>query len=77
MIMSEVHFIVVKGKNIYCMRMHYRKIKEMLECPEKINLKKAHYLDAGYILLDLNKKIIINEQSAFAIPEKKFNIFTI
>jgi hypothetical protein len=54
------------------MRRHYRKIKEMLECPEKIKFKKANYLDAGYILLDLNKKRIVNEQSAFALPKIKY-----
>ena len=75
--MSEIHFIVVKGKNIYFMKRHYRKIKEMLECPEKINLKKGNYLDAGYILLDLNKKRIVNEQNAFAVNDKKFSVFII
>lgn len=65
--MSEVHFIVVKGKNIYFMRRHYRKIKEMLDYPEKVKLKKGNYLDAGYILLDLNRKTIVNGQDAFAL----------
>ena len=75
--MSEIHFIVVKGKNIYFMRRHYRKIKEMLECPEKINLKKGKYLDAGYILLDLNRKTIVNRQDAFALPKSTCELLKI
>lgn len=37
----------------------------MLENIEKINLKNPEYLDAGYILLDLNNKEMINCQDAF------------
>lgn len=63
--MSEIHLIIIKGRKICFIREHYRKIRQLLEKPEKIKLKNPEYLDAGYILLDLNNKEVISCQDAF------------
>ena len=62
--MSEIHLIIIKDRKICFIKEHYRKIKQLLENPESIKLKDSEYLDAGYILLDLNNKEIIDCQDA-------------
>lgn len=54
---------------MYLASMHYRSAMKLLQKgPEKVlPLLKSRFLDAGYIVLDMNRKVIVNGQSAFPI----------
>ena len=57
------------------MQAHYRLVFNFLnnECKGKEAFTHEHqfdsYLDAGYLLIDFNKKIIVNSQLAFAFAD--------
>ena len=41
---------------------------KVLENPEKVlPLLKSRFLDAGYLVVDLNRQVIVNGQNAFPI----------
>lgn len=65
--MSLVTLIIVDGDTITMIREHYLKIISILKGAEIPSPNSGHYLDAGYILLDNNLGIVINEQDAFDI----------
>lgn len=68
--MSNVHLFVVKDDCVYLLNVHYRTAKRLLESGvEKVLPKlRPRFLDAGYIVVDLNKKILVNGQNGFAMP---------
>jgi len=70
--MSLVNLFVIKGNRIYFIRKHYRKVQELLKNQKDLSKEDYYYLDAGYLVLDLNNKSIINSQGAFAIPQTEF-----
>lgn len=78
-LMSTVHLIVIKDDCFYVVDGHYRAIRGILDAGvEKILPQlKPRFLDAGYILVDLNRKHIVNGQEAFALPllKNKFEVF--
>lgn len=70
--MSIVNLFVIKENRIYVIRKHYRKILELLKNPKNLSKANYYYLDAGYLVLDLNNKTMINSQYAFAVPQTEF-----
>jgi len=67
--MSYVHLIIAKDDNIYFVNVHYRTAMKLLEkgFDSVLPLLKARFLDAGYLVVDLNGHVIVNGQSAFPI----------
>jgi len=72
--MSIVNLFVIKENKIYFIRKHYRKVQEMLKNQKHLSKEDYYYLDAGYLVLDLDNKSIINSQHAFAVKENEFCI---
>lgn len=64
--MSIVSAVVVKDRKIRFVRGHYRDIMKILDS-RKPSAKKI--VDAGYIVFDLDRKIVLNCQSAFRITD--------
>ena len=65
--MSNINVLLVKDEGVRFANVHYRTIMKLLEsnsCPQLIN---SFFLDAGYIIVDWNKKTIISNQSGFPI----------
>ncbi len=79
-IMSYVHLFIIKDDCTYLASVHYRTAMKLLEkgVDDVLPMLKSRFLDAGYLVLDLNKRIIINGQSAFpvgrAIGKKEFYV---
>lgn len=71
--MSFVHLIIIKNSVIYNLHAHYRTAKKILEQDNGglTRFLKGKYTDAGYIILDHDKKTIISCQTAFRIQRKK------
>ncbi|HLC32395.1 MAG TPA: hypothetical protein VJJ82_01060 [Candidatus Nanoarchaeia archaeon] len=71
--MSTVHLIVIKDDCFYVVEGHYRAIKQVLEEGVEKHLRKfkPRFLDAGYVLVDLNRKKAVNGQEGFALPRFK------
>ena len=67
--MSFVNLLLVKDKKVLFKRMHYREALDLL-WKEKFDLKLHHGLDAGYIVIDVDRKQIINSQNAFYLRLK-------
>lgn len=67
--MSYVHLIIAKDDSIYFVNVHYRTAMKLLEngIDSVLPLLKPHFLDAGYLLVDLNRQVIVNGQSAFPV----------
>ena len=68
--MSFVNIIIIEDKNIYFAEKHYREvIKALNNRTIKDLADKETYLDAGYLVIDLNSNTILNAQNAFNIEE--------
>ena len=66
--MSYVHLFIVKDDCIYLVNTHYRSAVRLLNGIDKfIPLLKSRFLDSGYLVVDLNRKVVINGQSAFPV----------
>jgi len=74
--MSFVHVIIAKDDHLYMVSMHYRTAKKLIEKGEVgfLPLLKSRFLDAGYIVVDLNRKVIINGQHAFSVKTSDFSV---
>ena len=72
--MSNVTLVIVSNDDIHSVTAHWKEIKALLE---KKPAPVQHSIDAGYIVLDLNKKVIINSQSAFAITPRGFEVMEV
>ncbi len=70
--MSYVNVIIVRDDCVYFAGMHYRSVKSALETGVEgiLPLLNSRFLDAGYVVLDLNRRVVINGQSAFSISSK-------
>ncbi len=69
--MSYVHLLIIKDDCIYLSSVHYRTAMKLLEkgAENILPLLKSRFLDAGYIVLDINRQVIVNGQSAFPIAK--------
>ena len=76
--MSYVTVLLIKDDKVYVVSMHYKRVRRFIDegFEGVLRLLKSRFLDAGYIVLDANKNVIINGQNAFAIGKtvgkKKF-----
>ena len=66
--MSTVHLFIISDDCLYTVDGHYRAIKQILEegVEKFLPQLKPQFLDAGYIVVDLNRKQMVNGQEAFA-----------
>ncbi len=67
--MSEVQLILIKSNKIVCIKDHYRAVKEILSNLEAVNNLSSQELDAGYILVDFDRRLVLNCQEAFSANE--------
>ena len=66
--MSYVNILIAKDDNLYLVSLPFRKAQNFLENGESmLPLLNPLFLDAGYIVLDFNRKALLNCQSAFPI----------
>ena len=67
--MSYVHLIIAKDDSIYFVNVHYRTAMNLLEkgIDSVLPLLKPRFLDSGYLLVDLNRQVVVNGQSAFPL----------
>lgn len=67
--MSYTILILIKNKQLQTINTHYKIIKKITENNnfeiQPVKTTNTTKLDTGYILLDYDKKIIINAQNAF------------
>ena len=71
--MSFVHLIIIQKNSVYNLHAHYRTVQRILEQGEEefTRFLPGKYKDAGYIIIDHDKKTIISSQDAFIIKPKK------
>ncbi|MEM3153980.1 MAG: hypothetical protein QW165_00225 [Candidatus Woesearchaeota archaeon] len=69
--MSYVHLFIVKDDCVYLASVHYRTAMKLLEkgVNNILPLLKSRFLDAGYLVLDINRQIVVNGQSAFHLSK--------
>ncbi len=79
--MSEIAVVLIEDNEIAFIKAHYRFIIGLLNKnfkKSKALKRKQQKLDAGYLLIDKDKKIMLDCQSGFSIehlnPEIKLNI---
>lgn len=74
--MSDVHMLIVKDDCVYLAKMHYRAAKKLLEkgVHTVLPMLKSQFVDAGYLVVDLNRHTIVNGQHAFAISGEGWDI---
>ena len=70
--MSFIHLTIIYKNTVYQLNVHYRTAQRLLEQgPEEFfKFLPGKYRDAGYIVADYDKKMLINGQEAFKIPQK-------
>lgn len=74
--MSQVQLFIIKDDCVFASSVHYRSASKLLESGFEgiLPLLKSRFLDAGYLVVDLNKRVVINGQSAFHLRSKKFSV---
>ncbi|MEM4240052.1 MAG: hypothetical protein QXM31_01870 [Candidatus Woesearchaeota archaeon] len=77
--MSFVHLLVIHNNAVYALHLHYRSAIRILEQrPEEFTrFLPGRYKDAGYIIIDHDKKAIISCQDAFTPRKKGFELVEI
>ena len=69
--MSFVTLIIIKDKHLQTVSAHYSVIKKIIEyCDfgiEAVKSANKTEIDAGYILVDCDRKMIVDAQDAFQI----------
>lgn len=77
--MSFVTLILIKDNQLQIISAHYRAIKKVIEyCDfaiEAVKTTNKTKIDAGYILVDCDKKIVINMQNAFNLAHNNEFIY--
>ncbi len=74
--MSHVNVLMIRNGQVYSYNVHYRVVQQLLNnnflgfsgSPLERN---AHHLDAGYMVIDLDREEIINRQVAFSSKHTK------
>jgi len=70
--MSFVHLTIVHKNTIYHLNVHYRTALRILEQgPAVVRFLPGKYRDAGWLVIDYDKKRIVNGQDAFAVQNNK------
>jgi len=70
--MGQLHLIIIKKNKIYHTPVGFRFVISLLNRNlfyiDKLLriIKRRYYTDRGYILIDLDKKIILSNQTAFS-----------
>lgn len=80
MIMSFVHVFIIKDDKLYKAFVHYKTAQNLLvkgvDCV--LPLLRSSFLDAGYLIVDCNKNIVVNGQTASSLKEiRKKDLFVI
>jgi hypothetical protein len=77
--MSFVHALIVKDDRLYVMNMHYRTAMRLLEgrVESVLPLLKHRFLDAGYLVIDLNKRVVVNGQFAFPMSRMANSMYVV
>lgn len=67
--MSYVNLFIVKDDNVYYISAHYQTAMKILEkgIEPCLRFLRAKFLDAGYLVIDCNKRLVINSQNAFPV----------
>jgi hypothetical protein len=69
--MSFVHLTIIHNHTVHQFYLHYRTALRLLEQgPTAFRFLPGKYRDAGYLIVDYDKKILVNGQDACAIPPK-------
>ena len=67
--MSYIHLLIIKDDCVYPVNVHYRTAMRLFDggVERALPLLKHRFLDSGYLIVDVNKKLVINGQSAFPV----------
>jgi len=70
--MSIIHCLIIKGNKIHYAPLHYRSALKLVRSLawDRKKAKRTTYLDAGYMVIDYNQKLIIDCQIAFSPHEE-------
>lgn len=73
--MSFVQVVVVKGKECYVASMHFRAAMKLVKGDLSVlNTLRSKFVDAGYLVVDLNRKVLVNGQAAFSAQLAKSSL---
>ena len=76
--MSLVHLVIVHNKTVYQLNVHYRTALRLLkQGPAVLADMPGLDRDAGYLIIDYDKKTLINCQDAFALPRTQLQIMEV
>ncbi len=68
--MSQVNVVIVHKQKIYTASLHYSELVKLLErgvVKDLPSLPVMKYLDAGYLVIDLNKNLVLSSQDAIDV----------
>jgi len=66
--MTQTTLVIVDKEGVYALTAHWRHVKELLQKTPQSKLQKN---GPGYVVLDLNKKLVLNAQQEFALQKLK------
>jgi hypothetical protein len=77
--MSFVNVFIIKDDKLYRTFVHYKTAQNLLVkgVDSVLPLLRSSFLDAGYIVFDCNKNLVINGQCASSLKEIRKDLFVI
>lgn len=66
--MSSVTVVLIKNKKLQLVDCHWRDVAHILRKETLLENTTKLTLDAGYLLLDFDKKLFVSSQNALALP---------
>lgn len=78
--MSFVHVFIIKDDKLFKVFVHYRTAENLLAkgVDSVLPLLRSSFLDAGYLVFDCNKNLVVNGQCASSLKEiKKKDLFVV
>ncbi len=78
--MSQINVFIVKDDNVHFVSLPYKQALNFIEQGVNglLSFLNASFLDAGYLTIDINRKVILNGQHAFPLSRQlreKFDVY--
>ena len=72
-----MNVFLIKDDSVYFVRVHYRELEQVVHDPKRyLRYLQAKYLDAGYVLVDMNQRRVLDSQGGVQIKAPEgFDLF--
>lgn len=74
--MSYVNIVIAKDDRIYFVSLPRRSAQKFVDNFEHLlSSLNSNFLDSGFVMIDANRKVILNSQSAFHLKKEGYDVY--